>query len=233
MEIWKKINSHPKYEASSMGRIRNAAKLNIKSQHESNRGYLNVGLRSDTTKNARLVSVHRLVAEAFFGESRLSVNHKNFDKHDNRIENLEYMTVSENIRHAKDGGKHYCRGVFQVDKAGKIINKYRTLVDANNNFKKEISKECINKTHRTANGYLWFDIGLLDDFNANPEKYKYAGKRHRGSKPVLKLDLKGTVVARYESASSAELSGDTSACAIYTSIKHGTSPYGFLWKYAS
>jgi len=48
--------------------------------------------------------VHRLVMLAFAGESDLGVNHKNGIKSDNRLENLEYATHKENVRHAFDTG---------------------------------------------------------------------------------------------------------------------------------
>jgi hypothetical protein len=49
-------------------------------------------------------SVHRLVWEAFNGAipGRLEVNHKNLDRADNRLENLELMTHQENVKHAFD-----------------------------------------------------------------------------------------------------------------------------------
>lgn len=50
----------------------------------------------------RRVSVHRAVWEAFNGPipGRLEVNHKNLDRSDNRLENLELLTHQENVRHA-------------------------------------------------------------------------------------------------------------------------------------
>jgi hypothetical protein len=47
-------------------------------------------------------TVHRMMAEAFFGPSTLAVNHKNGERGDNRIENIEYCTFKENSRHAVD-----------------------------------------------------------------------------------------------------------------------------------
>jgi hypothetical protein len=54
--------------------------------------------------------IHRLVAEYFLGESEHEVNHKNGNKKDNRVENLEYVTSSENKRHAWDAGIYKHRG---------------------------------------------------------------------------------------------------------------------------
>jgi DNA invertase Pin-like site-specific DNA recombinase len=55
----------------------------------------------------RAVSVHRALWEAFVGpiEGRLEINHKNLDRSDNRLENLELVTHRENIQHAIDAYK--------------------------------------------------------------------------------------------------------------------------------
>lgn len=63
-----------------------------------------MGLNCDRRHKSWLV--HRLVAEAFLGQcpSGIEVNHKNGKRSDNRIENLEYVTRRENLRHAIDAG---------------------------------------------------------------------------------------------------------------------------------
>jgi uncharacterized protein (DUF433 family) len=61
-------------------------------------GYLQVCLNN---KCKKLVRVHRIVAEAFFGKCHdgKEVNHLNGNKHDNCAENLEFCTKSENVVH--------------------------------------------------------------------------------------------------------------------------------------
>lgn len=67
----------------------------------NSKGYLTVSLYDGSTpKKPKSYLVHRLVAEAYLGKSDLTINHKNGDKRDNRAENLEYMTIAENNRHA-------------------------------------------------------------------------------------------------------------------------------------
>jgi hypothetical protein len=112
-EIWKDIPEYEGlYQISNLG--------NVKSQH-SNRmngqrpgkllkitlmknGYMSLELRMSDTNKRHLV--HRLIAEVFIPnpDNRPVVNHINGIKNDNRIENLEWCTQSENIRHAIDTG---------------------------------------------------------------------------------------------------------------------------------
>ena len=69
-------------------------------------GYLEVNLQLGDRRNGHSKYVHRLVAEAFLGEipKGYNVNHKDFDKTNNIISNLEVVTYSQNSKHAFDNG---------------------------------------------------------------------------------------------------------------------------------
>lgn len=94
MEIWKKIPSHPKYEASSFGRIRNAKnqkplKITIKE------GYEKVNI------NQYPYSVHRLVAASFIPIENMNgndVDHIDWDCLNNHVSNLRWLSRSENLK---------------------------------------------------------------------------------------------------------------------------------------
>jgi hypothetical protein len=99
-EQWKRVDGHPKYEVSSMGRVRNVQTGYTLKPYDDGDGYLRVKLHRDNCR------VHLLVATAFIPnpENKPVVNHKRGIKHDCRASQLEWATISENTKHAWDNG---------------------------------------------------------------------------------------------------------------------------------
>lgn len=102
-EIWRDIKNYEDlYQVSNFGRAKSfkSGKPKIFSLCNNNCGYVQVRLYKDGGKE--FLTVHRLVAEAFIPnpDGKPFVNHKNGNKTDNRVENLEWVTVSENLFHA-------------------------------------------------------------------------------------------------------------------------------------
>lgn len=119
MERWKDIPGYEDYYlASSFGRIMSIApgraktRGRILSPRSDGRkdGYLTVCLYKGGTKHYK--KVHRLVASAFLSTSGdgYQVNHKDGDKKNNHIENLEWLSAKENVRHAYKLGLNAHRG---------------------------------------------------------------------------------------------------------------------------
>lgn len=103
LEIWKDIPGYEDYyQVSNLGNVKSLRKNKIMSPCIAGRGYNHLFLYKD--KKASGFLVHRLVLLAFIGYSNLVVNHKNGIKTDNRLENLEYCTYSENEQHAYKTG---------------------------------------------------------------------------------------------------------------------------------
>lgn len=111
MEIWKDIEGYEGlYRVSSIGRIMSSHR-NKKGEgwqflcgYTDTKGYQRIGLyKNGLTINQK---IHRLVARAFIPnpENKAEVNHKDSDKQNNDVENLEWATLVENMKHAYDNG---------------------------------------------------------------------------------------------------------------------------------
>lgn len=119
-EEWRPIEGYEgSYEISSLGRVRsirvwtNGLKPKVKKPNTHRLGYKFIFLSKDA--KPKNYYVHRLVAAAFIGPANgREVNHKNGDKTDNRVWNLEYTDRSGNMRHAA-----ITMGVNRGEKSGR------------------------------------------------------------------------------------------------------------------
>jgi hypothetical protein len=102
-EIWRTIPDFPNYEISSYGRLRRISSRYFLKYNVDKDGYLRVSIRKTGRRNFCL-HIHRLVAIAFLpkprGPGKKQVNHKNGDKTNNHISNLEWVSCKKNISHA-------------------------------------------------------------------------------------------------------------------------------------
>lgn len=121
MEIWKDIKEYDGYQASSCGRIRTHNKVTYTKKHGERRwkerilkqklsvsdNCYRVELWKDGMHKTYLV--HRLVAATFFNvslDTKLTVNHKDGNRRNNNIDNLEFLSMKDNIVHAFNN--NYC-----------------------------------------------------------------------------------------------------------------------------
>jgi hypothetical protein len=146
-EIWKDIDfTNGEYQVSNLGRVKSMERLRVmkdgrkrifpsimlKPRH--NNPYYAISIYS---KN---YEIHRLVAKAFIPniDNKRCVNHKDCNKLNNCIDNLEWVTHSENIQHALQNDRiprffgiknKNARAIIQYDKNGCFIKEWGCMSD--------------------------------------------------------------------------------------------------------
>lgn len=169
----KNIVDFDKYFISDKGEVfsKKQGVEKIRKLHDNGFGYLIVDLRKDGKKYNK--KVHRLVAEAFIPnpENKPEVNHKNGNRKDNRVENLEWVTSKENTIHAwkylnkkpsfsmlgKTGIKNSLSKIVLQIKKGKIIKKYYGTHEAERKtgIKSQSISACCRGKQKTAGKFEW------------------------------------------------------------------------------
>jgi len=169
-EIWKPIKYFENYEVSTLGNVRNIKTGKILKQCVKD-GYKHLSLVGINLK--KCFKVHRLVALTFLEnpENKPDVNHKDKDKLNNCLANLEWMTRKENnIHRCKDAiiiHEARKRSIKQVDKdTNEVINLFNSIEDAgiwatdngftqNSHNGRNAIGNCLRGLSKVAYGYKW------------------------------------------------------------------------------
>ncbi len=174
-EIWKPIEDFKdKYEISNLGRIKNIQTNHILRMTNRYGGYFSIILYDKTHK--RSTRIHREVAKAFIPNPNNypCVNHKDLNKQNNCVTNLEWCTYSYNTKDAMNKGVDIMSGfnkynknkfynkygnIYQLNKNKNVINIFKTLDEAydKTGVCKRNILQVINhqEGRKQAGGYIW------------------------------------------------------------------------------
>jgi len=188
------------------------------------------------------IGVHRLVAAAFLGKPddpmKTHVNHKHGkDGKNNNIDNLEWVTPSENSLHSVETGlSDITRAIVKYSLQGTRLEEFSSIKKAKDSLGKKcgsISAACNGKLLQSG-GFQW---RYLDD---NIEKLDDITARKKLMKRVIKYTLSGTRLEEYENVDDAiksvksvkKLHRRTIHSACNGNVKQ-KSAHGFQWRYKS
>lgn len=175
-EIWMDIpNYEGYYQASNYGRVKRLSRVayrnngkspnakyyideKIKKIQKQTQGYSQVVLyKNGKFKTIRL---NTLIAKMFVPnlDNKLYVNHIDGNKDNNRADNLEWCTASENVLHAYQTGlcHHYTKKIAQIDENQNVVCVYDSIKSAADQLKKSKGNICYACKHNTKSyGYYW------------------------------------------------------------------------------
>ena len=169
IEEWRPVkNFEGLYEVSNLGNVRSLNWRNTGTTRNlkprlNNKGYYDV-LLSRRGHQYRS-TVHRLVARAFIPceNESMTVNHKDENTKNNRVDNLEWCSLKQNITKYQDnnpdkvGRPENFTPVRQIDKNGKVIKIWKSAAEVHRILKYSIwsISQCCNGKRKTAYGYSW------------------------------------------------------------------------------
>lgn len=162
--MWRNINGYEGiYQVNEKGEVKNVISGTLRKPQKRANGYLFVALYKNGVPSCK--SIHRLVAEAFIEneEGYPIVNHKDENKVNNNVSNLEWCTYSYNstYKNAHKGAEEsHKKPVVQMGENGEELAVYDSVTSAayaigvGKNARPNISSVCLGK-HERAYGYKW------------------------------------------------------------------------------
>lgn len=162
-KLWKDIEGYEGYyKISSNGEVYSIKSQRLKKQFKASGGYCKVLLKVNQKQKA--VSVHRLVAKAFIPNpyDLPEVNHKDEDKSNNNVNNLEWCTHFYNMHYgtgiARQKAAQHCKAVEYFDlTTNKTLGTFPSIHAACENLnisQGNLSKVC-RGTRKSLKGYGW------------------------------------------------------------------------------
>ena len=162
-EIWKDIEGYEGlYQVSDKGRVKSLKRGNdkIMSLRRDKDGYLLVNLWNNHER--KTFKVHRLVCQAYITNSHNlpQVNHKDENKDNNCVENLEWCDSKYNNNygtHNQRSADKQSKPVLQYTLDGKLVDKWKSGHDVERNlgYNQCNISSCCNEKRKSAYGFVW------------------------------------------------------------------------------
>ena len=258
MEIWKDIDGYEgRYRISNKGNIYSYLSKKIMKPSLSSTGYLHIQLYGTNGSSVRLV--HKLVAETFLQnpDNKPEVNHKDGNKANNKMENLEKKTKSENQIHAIKHGLRKSsplEGVFGADNPnskrilqynlnGEFIKMWDSISQASKAIgcSESTLASCLHGRIKSCKGFMWkyYDVEIVQNIPpinrkiANNRGHRGPQKNKRACRKIVQCTPDGKFVKEWNSY--IELVSETGYDNgnIYACINgRRKSSYGYVWKYS-
>ena len=145
-------------KVSEHGEVRNYTTKRIIKGCEKKNGYVEYCLQYQGKRKYKLI--HRMVAELYIPnyDNLPQVNHKDGNKLNNNVENLEWVTSKTNNIHAwenKLNHAHILRPVKQFSLEHKFIKEFPSVADAKRETGATKIREVANGIRKTSGGYIW------------------------------------------------------------------------------
>ena len=216
-EEWRPIAGFPNYQVSNRGIVMNLKTGRVIKHGIDGAGYAFVALcKGDGTK-PKQIKIHRLVAQAFIPNplNLPQVNHIDECKTNNDVTNLEWCTVSQNIRHSIY--QRSCK-INQLNLDGELVKTWKSSMHIERQLGFDhgyIIKSCKGK-RKQAYGFRW--------------EYADPSQQQKQNHPVAALTKDGEFVAKYKSAAEASRCLKISKQSIHYCLKGRLkSTHGFMF----
>lgn len=172
-EVWKDIEDYPNYQVSNFGQVKNKLTCKTLRPGLGGVGYLTVSLYKNhkaITKN-----VHELVANAFLGKrpDGMTINHKDGNKVNNKLSNLEIVSYSKNLKHAYESGLNKHLRPVRIVETSEVFASIKECADAINGDCADISM-CLNGKLKSHKGlHFELDNGYREKTPKKPFLYPH------------------------------------------------------------